>query len=81
MSTVDIDIHGYLKSLQEIVTLLVFPQCGEVFVDTEGQRFGARVKKRCNEIKYFPVLVQICDPPVLKVLPNTHAFYFDGFMD
>jgi hypothetical protein len=40
---------------------------GQVFVATEGEKFGARVKLCCKKIKSFPSLVQICDPPDLKV--------------
>ena len=36
---------------------------GEVFVLTEGEKFGVRVKLCCNNITYCRVLVQICDPP------------------
>ena len=50
-----------------------------ILVVTEGEKFGARVKLRCNKIKSFPVLAQIFDPPD-PVRPNTYACCFDGFM-
>ena len=63
-----------------ITEVIVFPGWGEVLVVTEREHFCAWVQQTRHKIESLPVLAQICDPPILHVLPDVFAYRLDTGM-
>ncbi len=87
----DLSIHVFhfflsrihVKTFQvhwKITEGIVFEGLGEVLVVTEREHFCVRVQQTRHKIESLPVLTQICDPPILHVLPDVFAYKWDTDM-
>ncbi len=73
----------YVKTFQvhgKITEGIVFPGWGEVLVVTEREYSCVWVQQTRHTIESLPVLVQICDPPILHVLHDVLAYRLDTGM-
>ncbi len=52
----------------------------EVLVVTEREHFCEWVQQTRHKIEFLPVLTQICDPPILHVLPDVLTYILDTVM-